>query len=196
MESFIAATLTASAEAAAILAGDAEDIALLGAMAALIVQSLRTGGKILIAGNGGSAADAQHIAAEFVSRLMFDRAPLAAIALTANGPVLTACGNDYGFETVFARQVTSLGRTGDVLLALSTSGQSRNLILAGEAAISCGMVTLGFTGATGGGMAASFTKIFRAPSGNAQIVQQLHMVAAHAMLAAVERMMFTTEESA
>ena len=95
-------------------------------MADRITASLRAGGKLLVAGNGGSAADAQHIAGEFLSRLMFDRAPLAAMALTTDSSVLTAIGNDYGFEHIFSRQVRGLGRPGDVLLAISTSGRWRH----------------------------------------------------------------------
>ncbi len=182
--------LQASATAAVALARDDAAHALLADAAQLICGALEAGGKLLVAGNGGSAADAQHIAAEFVSRLLFDRAPLAALSLSESGPILTACGNDYGFETVFARQVAALGRPGDVLLCLSTSGNSRNLLLAGQAARAGGIATLGFTGASGGQMLHSFDRCFRAQAVNAQIVQQLHMAAAHAMLASIERTMF------
>jgi D-sedoheptulose 7-phosphate isomerase len=192
MESYLAAHLTASAGAAAALAGDALAHAVLREMADIIVAALRRGGKVLLAGNGGSAADAQHIAAEFVSRLLVDRAPFAALALAENGAILTACGNDYGFETVFARQVTAMGRPGDVLLAFSTSGQSRNLLLAADAAKSLKMATLGFSGNSGGAMTAHF-HVFRAPSTAAQIVQQLHITAAHAMLATIERDITTAQ---
>jgi D-sedoheptulose 7-phosphate isomerase len=187
MESYLRDHLAASAAAAAALAQDATAAAVLAQMATLIAGALTKGGKILIAGNGGSAADAQHLAAEFVSRLMFDRAPLAALALTESGPILTACGNDYGFEHIFARQIQALGRPGDVVLALSTSGQSRNLILAAQAARESGMITLGFSGDAGGEMPAAFDHVFRAPAAAAQIVQQLHVAAGHAVLAAVER---------
>src|ERR1700730_405619 len=108
---------------------------------------LRGGGKLMLAGNGGSAADAQHIAAEFLSRFGFDRAPLAAIALTTDTSVLTAVGNDYGFEHVFERQVRGLGRPGDAFLAISTSGRSRNILRALETARDMGLVTIGFSGA-------------------------------------------------
>ena len=193
MESDVSAHLQYSAEAAAALAQDGTAAAVLAGMARAVAACLRAGGKLLVAGNGGSAADAQHIAAEYVSRLMFDRAPLAALALSESGPILTACGNDYGFETVFARQVTALGRAGDVLLALSTSGNSPNLLAAAAAARACGMVTLGFSGQAGGAMLAACDHVFRAPSANAQIVQQLHVTAAHAVLAAVERALFRPE---
>ncbi len=128
----------------------AKDRALLGVIAAIaqaIETSLRAGGKLLIAGNGGSAADAQHLAAEFLSRFLVDRRPLPAIALTTDTSVLTAVGNDYGFEHVFERQVRGLGRAGDVFLAISTSGRSPNVIRALKAAHDIGLVTIGFSGA-------------------------------------------------
>ncbi len=190
MDTTLSAHLALSVAGAAALAADAEARAVLHAMAGGLAAVLRAGGKVLVAGNGGSAADAQHIAAEFASRLMFDRAPLAALALTESGPILTACGNDYGFDQVFARQVAALGRAGDVFWGLSTSGNSPNLLRAAQAARACGMATLGFVGPSGGAMAGAFDQVFRAPSDNAQVVQQLHMAAAHAMLAQVERAVF------
>ncbi len=190
MNSTLAAHLASSAEAGAALVADAHAIAVLAGMADALAGALRAGGKLLVAGNGGSAADAQHIAAEFVSRLMFDRAPLAALALCESGPILTACGNDYGFQTVFARQVAALGRPGDVLLALSTSGNSENLLLAAGTAHAAGLATLGFAGRSGGTMPAAFDRVFRAPADNAQLVQQLHMAAAHAVLAQIEHTLF------
>ena len=182
--------LANSARAAAALADDAQCIGVLEEIAGRMASALRNGGKILIAGNGGSAADAQHLAAEFVSRLMFDRAPLAALALSESGPILTACGNDYGFETVFARQVQALGRAGDILLALSTSGRSRNLILAGESAKAAGITSIAFTGQAESDMSRTFDLAFRAPSAQAQIVQQLHVQGGHAVLASVEHAIF------
>lgn len=127
----------------------ADDTALQAAIYAIaetIARSFRNGGKLLIAGNGGSAADAQHIAGEFLSRLNFDRDPLPAIALTTDTSVLTAIGNDYGFDRAFERQVRGLGRSGDVLLAISTSGRSPNVLAALRAARKIGVTTVGFTG--------------------------------------------------
>ena len=190
MDSTLATHLASSAEAAAELAADEQALAVLQGMARRVAGALRAGGKLLVAGNGGSAADAQHIAAECVSRLMFDRSPLAAIALSESGPILTACGNDYGFETVFARQVAALGRRGDVLLALSTSGHSKNLLLAANTGRAAGLATLGFAGRSGGAMPGAFDHVFRAPADGAQVVQQLHMAAAHALLAEVEQTLF------
>lgn len=196
MESYVSDHLSQSAEAAAAMSRDDGVRALLGAACGLVTGCLRGGGKLLVAGNGGSAADAQHVAAEFVSRLMFDRAPLAALALSESGPILTACGNDYGFETVFARQITALGRPGDVLLALSTSGNSPNLVAAAAAGRAAGMVTLGFTGPAGGEMAGCYDHVLRVPGKSAQIVQQLHLTAAHALLAGVERALFAADAPA
>src|ERR1051325_7070198 len=116
------------------------------AIAEAITAAFRAGRKLLIAGNGGSAADAQHIAGEFLSRLNFDRNPLPAMALTTDTSVLTAVGNDYGFEKIFERQVRGLGRAGDVFIAISTSGSSPNILAALKAARDLGMITIGFTG--------------------------------------------------
>ncbi len=159
-------------------------------MADRITASLRAGGKLLVAGNGGSAADAQHIAGEFLSRLMFDRAPLAAMALTTDSSVLTAIGNDYGFEHIFSRQVRGLGRPGDVLLAISTSGRSPNVLAALEAAREGGLATLAFCGADPSGMSAA-DLVFAAPSSRTAIIQQIHITAAHVICATVEHSLFS-----
>src|SRR5581483_11862115 len=127
-------------------AGDAGFLASVLAIADRIVDTLRKGGKLLIAGNGGSAADAQHIAAELLSRFRFDRSPLPAIALTTDSSVLTAIGNDYGFDQVFERQVRGLARSGDLFVAISTSGRSPNVIAALRAAREIGVGTIGFSG--------------------------------------------------
>ncbi|MCG3178350.1 MAG: Phosphoheptose isomerase [Phycisphaerae bacterium] len=121
--------------------------------AAAIVESLRAGGKLLLAGNGGSAADAQHIAAEFVGRFRRERAALPAIALTTDTSILTSLGNDYSYEIVFARQVEALGRGGDVLWVFSTSGNSANVLRAAESARARGMKVIGFAGGNGGKLA-------------------------------------------
>ena len=192
MPSTLSTHLALSAEGAASLAADRAASEILHGMAGCIVAALRAGGKVCLAGNGGSAADAQHIAAEFVSRLMFDRAPLAALALSESSPILTACGNDYGFASVFARQVAALGRAGDVFWGFSTSGNSQNLLIAAAAAHERGMTALAFAGLGGGAMAGSYDYLFRAPSRHAQVVQQLHMAAGHAVLAEVEQAMFAS----
>ena len=154
-----------------------------------IATALRAGGKLLIAGNGGSAADAQHLAAEFVGRMLYDRPSLAALALTTDTSALTAIGNDYGFETVFERQVAGLGRPGDVLIALSTSGRSPNILRALDAARARSVVRIGFTGADAGPMAAATDILLKAPSTLTPVVQQVHMVAGHLICALVERVL-------
>ncbi|MGC8475245.1 MAG: SIS domain-containing protein [Acetobacteraceae bacterium] len=189
---YIAAYLARSAAALNALAGDPLAAALLAAMAGAIAGAMRAGGKLLVAGNGGSAGDSQHIAGEFISRLMFDHAPLPAVALTTDGSVMTATGNDYGYEYVFERQVLGLGRPGDVFLGISTSGRSPNVLRALDAARDRGLVCLGFSG-NGPGAAAMAERcglLFRAPATETAIIQQLHITAAHIVCALVERAMF------
>jgi len=162
---------------------------LIAAIAQTIESSMRAGGKLLIAGNGGSAADAQHLAAEFLSRYLVDRRPLPALALTTDSSVLTAVGNDYGFEHVFERQVRGLGRPGDVFLAISTSGRSPNILRALETAREIGLVTIGFSGGEETEMRGLCRFFLAAPSRETAIVQQIHIVAGHAICALVERAM-------
>lgn len=179
-----------SAQAVADFAADAAGQAALLDIAAAIGRALSGGGKLMTAGNGGSAGDAQHIAGEFVVRLMYDRAPLAAIALTTDGSVMTAAGNDYGFEHAFERQVRALGRPGDALLAISTSGQSPNILRALEAARAGGLVTLGFGAGSGGAMAGLCDHLFLAPTPETALAQQVHIIAAHIVCGLVERAFF------
>jgi len=172
-------------------ADDAKLRAAIHAIADTIAEAFRTGHKLLIAGNGGSAADAQHIAGEFLSRLNFDRNPLPAIALTADTSVLTAIANDYGFEHVFARQVRGLGQQGDVFIAISTSGRSPNIVAALQAARAAGLITIGFTGtAANGAMQPLCDHCLAAPSPETPFIQQIHIVAAHAICGLVERNLF------
>ena len=152
VEEHIAVHFRRSCEVLTRAATDPSLLATMAAVAGVISHTLRECNKVLIAGNGGSAADAQHIAAEFLSRFGFDRAPLPAIALTTDTSVLTAIGNDYGFEQVFERQVRGLGQPGDAFLGISTSGRSPNVITALRAAREIGLVTIGFTGAPRGEM--------------------------------------------
>ncbi len=147
------------------------------AAAAAIVASVRGGGKLLICGNGGSAADAQHLATEFVSTLTVDRrrAAIPAIALTTDTSLLTAVANDDGFERVFARQVEALGRPGDVLLGISTSGRSGNVVLAFEQARSQGIRTVALTGGSGGALAPVSDIQIRVPSSTTSHIQEAHI---------------------
>ncbi|ARQ00689.1 D-sedoheptulose 7-phosphate isomerase [Pseudorhodoplanes sinuspersici] len=170
-----------------------DDTALVHAIASIaqrIAASLQGGGKLMLAGNGGSAADAQHIAAELLSRFKLDRNPLPAIALTTDTSVLTAIGNDYGYEHVFERQVRGLGRPGDVFIGITTSGSSPNVVMALEAARESGLVTVGFTGTRGRAMQPLCDLLLVAPSDETAIIQQIHITAAHAICGLVEHELF------
>jgi D-sedoheptulose 7-phosphate isomerase len=155
-----------------------------------LVIALAGGGKLLLAGNGGSAADAQHIAGEFLSRLDYDRAPAAALALTTDSSVLTAIGNDYGYERVFERQILGLGRPGDAFIAISTSGRSPNILRAIEAARKKQITVIGFTGRTGGEMAPLCDICLHAPSDATTLIQQIHITAGHIICRLIERRLF------
>lgn len=161
--------------------------------AAICVEALRAGKKILLCGNGGSAADAQHWAGELVGRFNYDRAGLAAVALTTDSSILTAIGNDYGYERVFARQVEAIGAKGDVLFALSTSGNSPNVLAALAAARAKDITTIGFTGKGGGKMAALCDICLRVPSTSTPRIQEGHEVLGHAICAMIEASMFPRE---
>ncbi|GAP24762.1 phosphoheptose isomerase [Gluconobacter frateurii NBRC 101659] len=159
---------------------------MMAGIALTITSALEKDGKLLVAGNGGSAADAQHIAGEFTARLMYDRRPLAAIALTTDTSGLTAIGNDYGFDHVFSRQVLALGRKGDVFLGITTSGRSPNIVQALKAARSQNITTVVFTGENCVELPdADF--VLRVPSGWTPLIQQMHIAAAHIVCALVER---------
>jgi D-sedoheptulose 7-phosphate isomerase len=160
----------------------------------LCVSALRAGSKLLFAGNGGSAADAQHWAGELVSRFYFDRPGLPAIALTTDTSILTAIGNDYGYDYVFARQVEALGRDGDVLLAISTSGNSANIVRAIEAAHARGIKVIGFTGQGGGRMASLCDICLRMPSSETPKIQEGHEFAGHLLCGLIEHEMFARGE--
>jgi D-sedoheptulose 7-phosphate isomerase len=185
----IAAYLARSVEVLARAAADPAFIAATMGIVDAVTRALRAGRKVLIAGNGGSAADAQHIAAELLSRFARERAPLPAIALT-DPAVMTAIGNDYGFDHVFERQVRGLGRRGDVLLAISTSGRSPNVLAALAAAREGGLVTVGFTGTQGSALRALCDVCLVTPSEETAVIQQVYMTAAHAICAIVERDLF------
>jgi len=152
--------------------------------------ALRNGNKLLFAGNGGSAADAQHLAAELVNRLHFDRPGLAAIALTTDTSVLTAIGNDYGYENVFARQLVALGAPGDVFFAISTSGRSPNIIRALEQARNHQIITIGLTGGDAGYMPRYCNYCIRIPSAETTKIQEGHIVLGHILCGLIERELF------
>jgi D-sedoheptulose 7-phosphate isomerase len=170
--------------------------ALIQAMLECIWESMQQGGKLLLCGNGGSAADAQHLATECMVRLETERAPLPAIALTTDTSLLTAAGNDYGFETVFARQVAGLGRPGDVLLVISTSGNSPNVVRAVEEAHRRGMQTLGLLGKDGGQLKHMVHMALVVPSSSTQRIQEVHITIGHILCGALERRISRTSLTA
>jgi D-sedoheptulose 7-phosphate isomerase len=166
------------------------------AIADAMVKALRRGNKILWMGNGGSAAEAQHFATELIGRFRRERAPIAAIALTADTAILTAVGNDYGYEEIFARQVRGLGQPGDLLLLFSTSGESENLIRAAAAAHERGVAVAAITGGRASRLADAADLVIFAPSGDTPLVQELHVVLLHLLCDIVEAEMVRDQERA
>lgn len=153
---------------------------------ALAANTLRSGGKLLFCGNGGSAADSQHIAAEYVGRFVSERGPLAAIALTTDTSILTAVGNDYSYDDVFSRQIGALGRPGDCLIGMSTSGNSRNVIEAFRVATKLGLATIALIGHDGGLMRGVADVEIIVPSKTTSRIQEAHAFIGHAMCEGVE----------
>jgi len=164
--------------------------AAIGDIVEVTAGAISNGRKLLLAGNGGSAADAQHLAGEIVSRMNYDRAPAAALALTTDTSVLTAIANDYGYERLFERQILGLGCPGDVFIAISTSGRSPNILRAIDAARERRIVTVGFTGRTGGEMPSRCDLCLRAPSDSTPLIQQIHITAGHIICGLVEERLF------
>lgn len=156
-------------------------------VAGVLTRAIVSGGKVLACGNGGSAADASHLAAELVGRFMVDRPPFAALSLCDNSSALTAIANDLEFSDIFARQVRALGRPGDVLLALSTSGSSANVLAAVDAAREVGLQTIGFTGHSGNDLARSVDFCVRVPSNDTARIQEGYMLVGHILCELVER---------
>ena len=151
------------------------------------VHSLRTGGKLMLCGNGGSAADSQHLAAEFTGRFIKDRPPVAAIALSTDTSALTCIANDYSFEAIFARQVQAIGKPGDCLIAISTSGHSGNVLAAVAAAKSLGIVCIGLLGRDGGKLQAECDIAIVVPSQVTARIQEAHILIGHSLCGAVEQ---------
>ena len=155
-----------------------------------MAQALRDGRKILLFGNGGSAADAQHIASEFVGRYIPDRVPLPALSLATDSSALTSLGNDYGYNAVFSRQVQALGNTGDIAIGISTSGNSPNVLEAVDVARTKGLLTIGFTGESGGKMNGRTDVLFRVPSGMTPRIQETHITLGHVLCELIDRELF------
>ena len=155
-----------------------------------IIEAYKNGNKTLIAGNGGSAADAQHIAGEFVSKFYFDRPGLASLALTTDTSIITAIGNDYGYEKLFSRQVQANGVKGDIFIGISTSGNSANIIEALKECKEKGIITVGLTGERGGKMAEMCDYCIKVPSNETPRVQEAHILIGHIICAVVEEAIF------
>ncbi len=171
----------------------AEDVALQGqiiSVAQNIVERLKSGASVYFCGNGGSAADAQHLAAELSGRFYFDRQPLSSEALHCNTSFLTAVGNDYSFDIIYARLISGIGRKGDVLVGLSTSGNSKNIINAFERAKEMGIYTIGFTGATGGEMKKIADSCICVPSKDTPRIQESHITIGHIVCEIIESTLF------
>jgi D-sedoheptulose 7-phosphate isomerase len=183
----IRARLGESAAVKQAMRSDEDFTSTLADIAAVIVAAFQAGRKVLLCGNGGSAADAEHIATEFVGRFSARREPLAAIALTANTSCLTAIGNDFTFDEVFARQVKGLGDPGDVVIGISTSGSAENVVRAIDAAKARGLVTVAFTGAKGGRLRDRVEYCLRIPSDVTPRIQEGHITAAHIVCEIVEQ---------
>jgi len=164
--------------------------------AEMIANSLKAGGKVMFCGNGGSAGDSQHLAAEFVATLDHTkpRAGLAALALTTDSSFITAYSNDFGFEGIFARQIEALGKAGDVLVAISTSGNSKNVVLAAKAAVQKNITVIGMTGNKQGVLHDSCDLVISAPSDITMHIQECHIALGHAITAAVEILMAKTQD--
>ena len=170
--------------ALAALSGDIETVA------RVCTDTLRAGNKIMFCGNGGSAADSQHLAAELVGRYKLNRPAMNALALTVDTSILTAVGNDYGYDTVFARQLEGVGRAGDLLVGLSTSGNSRNIVLAMELARSMGIRTVALTGRGGGAMKEQADVCSAVPSDATNNIQEMHIAVGHLVCELVEQEMY------
>jgi len=190
MEKFIANQVNESYETKQAIHEDNELMSLIKEVAQVTVEAYKKGNKTLIAGNGGSAADAQHIAGEFVSKFYFDRPGLASIALTTDTSILTAIGNDYGYEKLFSRQVQANGVEGDVFIGISTSGNSENIVEALKECKKKGMVTIGLTGESGGKMKELCDYCICVPSNETPRIQESHILIGHIICAVVEEEIF------
>lgn len=187
MEDYIKNQLLESADVKMKLA--TQKIGVIAEIASICIETIKNGGKIMFCGNGGSAADSQHLATELVVRLSanVNRQALPGLALTTDTSILTACANDYGFDKIFARQVEALGREGDMLVAISTSGNSPNVLHAVEAARETGMKVIGFTGSTGGKLLNQADKCIVVPSDDVQRIQECHIAIGHIIISLIEQ---------
>lgn len=190
MKNYISAQIAEAQRVMSAMLADEVLVSTVQASADACIRCFQQGGKILLAGNGGSAADAQHIAGEFVSRFAFDRPGLPAIALTTDSSILTAIGNDYGYEKLFARQVQAHGNKGDVFIGYSTSGKSPNILRAFEESRARGLVCIGLTGNRGGAMRELCDYLLEVPSSDTPKIQEGHLVLGHILCGLVEQALF------
>jgi len=194
METFVKAYIEDQvAEAARVMSSmlaDAHTVATVEAAARACINCLQHGGRILLAGNGGSAADAQHIAGELVSRFAFDRPGLPALALTTDTSIITAIGNDYGYDKLFARQIQAHGQEGDIFIAYSTSGKSLNILAGLKEARARGLICIGMAGNQAGSMGELCDHLLEVPSGDTPKIQEGHLVLGHILCGLVENALF------
>lgn len=190
LKSFIQSEIRKSLEVKQRLHDDAHIVAQIGQVARLLAEALKAGNKILLAGNGGSAADAQHIAAELVGRFNLERQAMPALALTTDTSILTAVANDVNFDAVFARQIEALGQAGDVFVAISTSGDSQNILTAIEMCRRKDIKVMGLTGESGGQMASACDECICVPSGHTANIQENHILVGHILCAILEKSLF------
>lgn len=190
MLEFIRNQIAGSMDVTKLILQDKALLDLIHEVSSQAVSSYRGGGKMLIAGNGGSAADAQHIAGELVGRFYFDRPGLPAIALTTDTSILTAIGNDYGYEKIFSRQIQASGAKGDVFIGISTSGNSPNILEALHECRDKGIVTVGLTGSSGGQMAPLCDYCIKVPSDDTPRIQEAHITIGHVICSAIEKALF------
>ena len=177
------------------IAEDPELMSVIIKIAEIIIEAYRNGKKVILFGNGGSAADAQHITAELVGKYYLDRDPLPAVALTTNTSSLTAIGNDYSFDIVFTRQLKALGQKGDVVIGISTSGNSENVVQAFKVAREMGLITVGFTGKSGGKLRSVADHCLCIPSDDTPRIQEGHITIGHIICEIVERELFCSGAS-
>ena len=194
MQQKIKDVLQASADVKHKIASDTTLLASIEAVTKAVVRAFANGNKVLFCGNGGSAADAQHLAAEFSGRFYTDRNPLPSEALHCNTSYLTAVGNDYGFDVVYSRMIKGIGQPGDVLIGLSTSGNSVNIIKAVEQAKESGMITVCLTGESGGKLKSICDHLLNVPSSDTPRIQEAHITVGHIMCEIVERELFSNNK--
>ena len=190
MKDFIKKQINKSIEAKKRMLTDENIINSIITFAKVSIKAYSNSKKLLFAGNGGSAADAQHLAGELVSRFYFDRPGLSAIALTTDTSILTAIGNDYGFDRIFSRQIESNGEEGDILVAISTSGNSPNILNALKTCKEKGIITLGLTGGTGGAMKELCDHVIVVPSNETPVIQESHIMIGHMICGLIEEEIF------